>query len=84
MVTLTMYMCMCLANNADPDVVVFQIIKCHTHQGLHCLLRQNLSSKKEIQYFLEIITCEPSIYTMDHPDFIVCSFLENSISLKRV
>ena len=27
---------------------------------------------------------DPSIYTMDHPDFIVCSFMENSIGLKRV
>ena len=26
----------------------------------------------------------PSIYTMDHPDFIVCSFMENTIGLKRV
>ena len=26
------------------------------HQGLHCLLRQNQSSEKEIQYFLEILT----------------------------
>ena len=25
-----------------------------------------------------------SIYTMDHPDFIVCSFMENSIGLKLV
>ena len=26
------------------------------YQSLHCLLRQNQSSKKEIQYFMEIIT----------------------------
>ena len=51
------------------------------HQGL---LRQNQSSKKEIQYFLEIITFDPSIYTMNHPEFIVCRFMENSIGLKRV
>ena len=46
--------------------------------------RKNQSSKKEIQYFLEIITCEPSLYTMDHPDFIVCSFMEKPIGLKKV
>ena len=44
----------------------------------HCFLRQNQSSEKEI------ITCDTSIYTMGHPDFIACSFMENSIGLKRV
>ena len=29
------------------------------HQDLHCLLRQNRSSEKEIQYVLEIITRDP-------------------------
>ena len=24
-----------------------------------------------MQYYLEIITCETSIYTIDHPDFII-------------
>ena len=51
---------------------------------LHCLLRQNRSLDKEIEYCLQIITCDPSIYTVDHPDFIVCSFMENSIGLKGV
>ena len=37
------------------------------HQGLHCLLRKELSSEKETTILLEIITCDPSIYTMDHP-----------------
>ena len=53
------------------------------HQGLHCLLRQNQYSEKEMHYFLEILTSYPSIYTMDHPDVIVCSFMVNSIGLKR-
>ena len=30
--------------------------------------RTNRPSEKEIQYFMVIITCDPSIYTMDHPD----------------
>ena len=38
------------------------------HQGLHCLLSKNQSSEKEIQYYFEIITCDPLIYTMDHPE----------------
>ena len=55
-------------------------------QGLQCLLRQYRSAEKELilNIFLKIITCDPSIYTMDHPDFIVCSFMENSIGVKRV
>ena len=47
------------------------------HQGLHCLLKQNQSSEKEIQYFyfLENITCDPSIYIMDHPDLTVSNLM---------
>ena len=48
-------------------------------EDLHCLLRQNQSSE-----ILAIITCDPSVYTTDHPDLIVCSFMENSIGPKRV
>ena len=33
---------------------------------------------------MEIMTCDPSIYTMNHPDFIVYSFMETSIGMKRV
>ena len=36
-----------------------------------------------MQYFYEMITCDPSIYTMDHPDYFVCSIMENSIGVKR-
>ena len=41
------------------------------------------TAKRITIYFLEIITCDPSICTMSHPDLIVCSFIENSIGLKR-
>ena len=45
------------------------------HQGLHCLLRQNRSSEKEIQWgFFKI----PSVYTMDYPDLTVSNFMEKS------
>ena len=50
------------------------------HQGLHSLLKQNLSSGKEI-LFLGNITFDPSIYIMDHPDLNVSNFMENSIGL---
>ena len=53
------------------------------HQGLYYLLRKNRSSEKEKRFF-EIITCEPLIYTMDHPDLIVCSCMEKSIGLRKV
>ena len=70
-----------MASNEDPDemphIAAF-------HQGLDCLTRQNRSSEVEIHYCFEIITCDPLLYTMDNPDFIVCSFMENSIDLKRV
>ena len=54
------------------------------YQGLHCLLRRNQSLGKEILrvYFLEIITYEPSIYTLHHPDLTVSNFMGNSISLQ--
>ena len=62
------------------QTVKIQMNNAAFHWGLHCLLRQSLSSEKEMQYlFLEIIIWDPSIYSMDHPDFIVCSFMENSI-----
>ena len=70
-----------LENSEDPDEMPQYAA---FHQGLHCLLRQNQSSEKNKQYLLEIMTCDPSVYTMDHPDFIICSFMENSIGLKRV
>ena len=44
------------------------------HQGLHCLLRQILCSEKEIQDCLEILTCDPSVYTINHPDLSVSNY----------
>ena len=40
------------------------------HLGLHCLLRLRRSSEKEMQFYLEIITCHPSMYTMNQPRLI--------------
>ena len=45
------------------------------HQGLHGLLKQNLSLGKEIQHFLENITFDLSIYIMEHPDLNVFQIL---------
>ena len=41
------------------------------------------NAQKEIQYVLESITCDPSIYTMDHLDLTVSSFMGRSIGLQR-
>ena len=51
------------------------------HQGLHCLLRQKWSSEK---YNLDYITIDPSLYTLDHPKFIVSNQMEEFISIQRV
>ena len=50
-----------MANSEDPDKMPQQVA---CHQCLHCFLRPNGSSEKEIQYFfLNFNLC-----TMDHPD----------------
>ena len=56
-----------LANSGDPDEMPHYAA---FYLGLHCLLRQNRSSEKEI-FLGEIIICDPLIYTMDHPDLTI-------------
>ena len=63
------------ANSEDPDETLYYVA---FHQGLHCL-RQRRFSEKEIQFYLEIITCDLLIYTMDQPKFIVTNQMEQSI-----
>ena len=58
-----------LANSQDPVKIPLDTA---FHQGLSVLFEYQCSDK-EINYFLEIITCDPSINTMDHSYFIVCS-----------
>ena len=45
-------------NSEDPDEMPHYAA---FHQGLHCLLRQNQSSGKEIQHCLEIVNCDSLI-----------------------
>ena len=40
--------------------------------------------REKTNIFLGITTCDSSIYTIDEPVSIACSFKENSIDLKRV
>ena len=65
-----------LANSEDPDEMPQYA---PFHQGLYCLLRQKWSEKK-MQFYLEIITCDPLRNIMDHPKFIVSNQKEESIS----
>ena len=44
------------------------------------LVRHKQSSEKEIHFYLEDLTCDPSIYTMDCPKFIESNQTEDSIS----
>ena len=53
-----------LAHSVDPGEMPHNSV---FHQGLHCLLcKNNLQQKKNI-LDVEIITCDPSVYTMGHP-----------------
>ena len=56
-----------LANGEDSDEIPHNAA---FHQGLHYLLRQKRSRNT---FYLEIVTLDPSIYTMDHPKSIVSS-----------
>ena len=53
-------------------------------QRLYCFLRQKRSLEIEIQVYLEVMTCDSSIYTMEHPKFIVSNQREEVISNYRV
>ena len=53
------------ANSEDPDDIPHNVV---FHQSLHCLLRQIDLRRKKYKICLEIITCDPSIYIMDHLD----------------
>ena len=64
-----------LANSEDPDETP---LNAKFHQCLHCLLRQY-----EICFFLENITCDTLIYTLDHPKLIISNQKEISIGIKR-
>ena len=67
-----------LANSEDPDEMMHHAA---FHQGLHCVLRQNKSSEKELYiFFFEIITCNHSLCTMDRPDLTISNLMENSIN----
>ena len=75
MYTCDSYKMLNLANSDDPDEMPHNAA---FHQGLHCSLRQKRSSEKKCN--LEVITCDHSIYTMEHSKLIVSNQKEESIS----
>ena len=54
------------------------------HQEQHYLLDENDIQGKKHNFYLKSITCDPSIYIMGYPKFIVSSQKEESISAYRV
>ena len=60
---------MLFGNNEDPDEMPQNSA---FYQGLHC----------EVQYYLEIITCDPSIYTTDHPYLTVSNLMFFALDYK--
>ena len=66
-----------LANNEDPDEMLHYVA---SHQGLHCLLRLTIFREKKFKFSWKLYTCDPSIYTMDHPVFIVLNQWEESFA----
>ena len=65
-----------MANSEDPDEMLHNAA---FHQGLNCLYDKNNLQKKKYIVLLEIITCNPSVYTMDHSKFIAPSQKEGPI-----
>ena len=65
-----------LENNEDPDEMSHHTV---FHQGLYYFLQW-----KKYTIILQIITCDPSIYTMDLPNVTVSNVIKNYIGTQRV
>ena len=66
------------ANSEDPAIC------CISSRSALFAMTKLFFRERHTLFVLEIITGYPSIFSMDYPDFIVCSFMENSSGLKRV
>ena len=51
------------------------------HQGIHCLLLRTYKIFRERNINRGMITCDPLMFTMDLPKFIVSSQMEKSINV---
>ena len=70
-----------LVNSEDPDEMQHNGA---FHQGLHCLLKLNQSSKKEILYFFGNYNLQSLNIYNGPSDLTVSNFMENSIGLEKV
>ena len=52
------------------------------HFIMVCTVPKTQSIFRERNAFLKIITCDPSINTMGHPDLTVSNFMRNSLGYK--
>ena len=64
-----------LANSEDPDEMRHNVA---FHQGLHYLLRQK-TIVREIQFYLEIKTCDPLIDPIDYPKLMYQTRVKNPL-----
>ena len=70
-----------LANSEDPDEMPHNAA---FHQGLHCLLCHEQLQRKNNIFNVKIRTCDPSVYTTEHPKFIAANQKEESIRAYKV
>ena len=64
------------ANSEDPDVMLQRFLLGISSGSCDCLLGQkSVLRKRNTIVFFEIITFDPSEYTMDHLNFIVHNFI---------
>ena len=76
-----------LVNNGKLDEIPYYA---SFHQDLHCLLRQNRSSEKEIHFYFflfwgggggggVISVCDPLLFIMSHLDLTVSYFMDKKL-----
>ena len=58
--------------------------ECSISSGSALFAKTKLIFREINSNILKIITCDPSIYTMDHPDLTVSNFMEKRVCRQRV
>ena len=51
---------------------------------VYTVCKDKIDLQRRKYNILDIISCGPSMHAIGHSDSIVCSFMENSVGLKRV
>ena len=69
-----------LSNSEDPDEMPQHSAVCCISSASTPFDKTKQSSEKEIQFHLEIITFDPSIYTIEHPKVTLRNQKELSFS----